>query len=96
MGRQSKFTEEEKLAAVRMVREGGRTVLSVANEYGIHENTIWKWKRQYEINPEGAFVKVVSVDSNVETDRLRRRVKELENEVEFLKKAAAYFAKNPQ
>jgi len=96
MGRQSKFTEEEKLAAVRMVTEGGRTVLSVANEYGIHENTIWKWKRQYEINPEGAFVKVVSVDSNVETERLRRRVKELENEVEFLKKAAAYFAKNPQ
>lgn len=96
MPRQSKFTEEEKLAAVKLVTEGGRTVLSVANEYGIHENTIWKWKRQYEINPGGAFVKVVSVDSNVEMERMKRRIQELENEVEFLKKAAAYFAKNPQ
>jgi transposase len=96
MGRLSKFTEEEKLAAVRLVTEGGRSALSVANEYGIHENTVWKWKRQYEINPEGAFVKVVSVDSNAEAERLKRRVRELENEVEFLKKVSAYFAKNPQ
>lgn len=96
MGRLSKFTEEEKLAAVRLVTEGGRSSLSVANEYGIHENTVWKWKRQYEINPEGAFVKVVSVDSNAEAERLKRRVRELENEVEFLKKVSAYFAKNPQ
>lgn len=96
MGRLSKFTEEEKLAAVRLVTEGGRSVLSVANEYGIHENTVWKWKRQYEINPEGAFVKVVNVDSNAEAERLKRRVRELENEVEFLKKVSAYFAKNPQ
>jgi transposase len=96
MGRLSKFTEEEKLAAVKLVTEGGRSVLSVANEYGIHENTVWKWKRQYEINPEGAFVKVVNVDSNAEAERLKRRVRELENEVEFLKKVSAYFAKNPQ
>jgi transposase len=96
MGRLSKFTEEEKLAAVRLVTESGRSALSVANEYGIHENTVWKWKRQYEINPEGAFVKVVNVDSNAEAERLKRRVRELENEVEFLKKVSAYFAKNPQ
>jgi transposase len=96
MGRLSKFTEEEKLAAVRLVKEGGRSALSVANEFGIHENTVWKWKRQYEINPEGAFVKVVNVDSNAEAERLKRRVRELENEVEFLKKVSAYFAKNPQ
>jgi len=96
MGRLSKYTEEEKLAAVRLVTEGGRSMLSVANEFGIHENTVWKWKRQYEINPEGAFVKVVNVDSNAEAERLKRRVRELENEVEFLKKVSAYFAKNPQ
>jgi transposase len=96
MGRLSKFTEEEKLAAVKLVTEGGRSVLSVANEFCIHENTVWKWKRQYEINPEGAFVKVVNVDSNAEAERLKRRVRELENEVEFLKKVSAYFAKNPQ
>jgi transposase len=96
MGRLSKFTKEEKLAAVKLVTESGRSMLSVANEFGIHENTMWKWKRQYEINPEEAFTKVVSEDSNAEAERLKRRIRELENEVEFLKKVSAYFAKNPQ
>ena len=31
-----------------------------------------------------------------ETERLKRRIRELENEVEFLKKVSAYFAKRPQ
>lgn len=96
MGRMSKFTKEEKLAAVKLVTEGGRSILSVANEFGIHENTLWKWKRQYEINPEEAFTKVVSEDSNAEAERMKRRIRELENEVDFLKKVSAYFAKNPQ
>ena len=55
MGRKSEFSREEKITAVKLVTEGGRSPLSVANEYGIHENTLWKWKRQYTINPEGAF-----------------------------------------
>ncbi len=31
-----------------------------------------------------------------ETERLKRRIRELENEVELLKKVSAYFAKHPQ
>ena len=97
MGRNSQFTREEKIAAIKMVTEQGRSTLSVANEYSVHENTIWKWKQQYEINPDEAFTeKVASAEPADETERLRRRVKELENEVEFLKKVSAYFAKNPR
>jgi transposase len=97
MGRQSGFTREEKIAAVKLVEEGGRTMLSVANEYGIHENTLSKWKRQYAINPEGAFTGAPAGDSaEIENERLRRRIRELENEVDFLKKVSAYFAKGPK
>lgn len=97
MGRNSAFNREEKIAAVKMVTEGGRSALSVANEYGVHENTIWKWKQQYTINPDGAFTeKESSAEPGDETERLRRRVKELETEVEFLKKVSAYFAKSPR
>ena len=42
MGRRSEFSREEKIAAVKLVTEGGRSLLSVANEYGIHENTRWE------------------------------------------------------
>ncbi len=97
MGRNSQFSREEKIAAVKLVTEEGRSVPSIANEYGVHENTIWKWKQEYAINPDGAFIQR---DPNTrpldETERLRRRVKELENEVDFLKKVSAYFAKNPR
>ena len=44
MGRRSEMSREEKITAVKLVTEGGRSLSSVANEYGIHENTLWKWK----------------------------------------------------
>lgn len=97
MGRQSEFSREEKIAAVKLLTEGGRTALSVANEYGVHENTLRKWKRAYGVNPEEAFMEAENkAGSSTEEERLRRRVRELENEVEFLKKVSAYFAKHPQ
>ena len=100
MGRKSEFSREEKIAAVKLVTEGGRSLLSVANEYGIHENTLGKWKRQYAINPEGAFtgepVKEGTTEQDRELQQLRRRVRELEVENDFLKKVSAYFAKNPR
>lgn len=96
MGRQSKFTWEEKKAAVLLVTEGGRSIPSVANEYGVHENTIGKWKRQLEVNPNRGRDAEPATDEDKEKQRLQRRVQELEAEVEFLKKVSAYFAKNPR
>ena len=96
MGRQSKFTWEEKKAAVLLVTEGGRSIPSVANEYGVHENTIGTWKRQLEVNPNRGRDAESVTDEDKEKQRLQRRVQELEAEVEFLKKVSAYFAKNPR
>lgn len=97
MGKSSQFSREEKIAAINLVTEGGRSIVSVANEYNVHENTIGKWKQEYHVNPEGAFLpKSPNAEPADETERLRRRVRELENEVDFLKKVSAYFAKNPR
>jgi transposase len=95
MPRKSRFTREEKIAAITLVEEG-RSPLSVANEYGIHENTLYKWKSQFALNPEEAFTLRSEGSEEGDVNRLKRRVKELELELEFLKKAAAYFAKNPR
>ena len=90
MGKQNEYSREEKIAAVKLVTEGGRSLPSVANEYGIHENTLWKWKRQYTMNPEGAFhgepVLTAAEAQERELQKLRRRVRELEEENDFLKK----------
>lgn len=67
----------------------------MANEYGVHENTIGKWRRLYMTNPEQAF-QGQQREPPDETERMKRRIQELENEVDFLKKVSAYFAKNPR
>ncbi len=96
MGRQSKYTREEKIAAVKLTTESGRNVLSVANEYGVHPNTIWKWRELYAINPTGAFTGEPDMSEDAEKRRMKRRIAELEAENDFLKKVSAYFAKGSQ
>ena len=100
MGRRLEYTQEEKVAAIKLVTEGGRTIPSLANEYGIHENTLWKWKRQYTLNPDemltDARKPIGKTEEEKELERLKRRIRELEEENSFLKKVSAYFAKNPQ
>jgi len=93
MSRVSQFTREEKVAAIKLVT-GGRSVVSVANEYGVHPNTVWKWQELYRTNPAGAFTGEPDNSEEAELLRLKRRNAELEAEVEFLKKASAYFAKS--
>ena len=93
MGRQSTFTREEKLAAVKLTTEHGRSVTSVANEYGVHPNTVWKWQQQYRTNPIAAFTGEPDTSDEAEKRRMKRRIAELEAENDFLKKVSAYFAK---
>jgi len=93
MGRQSDFSREEKIAAVNLTSDKGRSVTSVAHEYGVHPNTVWKWRQQYVVNPAGAFTGEPDSSEEAEKRRMKRRIAELEAEVDFLKKATAYFAK---
>ena len=86
MSRKSPFTREEKIAAVSLVIDKGRSTLSVANEYGVHDDTIIKWRKQYLTSPEDAFIQAPSSEPLNEAERLSRRIRELENEVDFLKK----------
>jgi transposase len=89
------FDTEFKKEIVKLYIGGGRTCASLAQEVGVHENTVYKWVQQYTTDPEHAFPG--SGNLKPDEDELRksqRRVKELENEVAILKQAAVYFAKN--
>ena len=77
MGRQSRFPEEFRREAVRLVVTTGRPVLQVARELGISEKTLGNWvrterARQARDAAPGALS---------------------ESEREILRKAAAYFAR---
>jgi transposase len=90
-----RFDPAYKLEVCKSVVSGHATVAEMARETGIHENTLYTWIRRYRENQDKPFVGSGNVlPENEEMVRLRREVKNLREENEILKKAAAYFAKN--
>ena len=71
--------------------------MEVARELGIHPGQIYNWRRQYNRLSEKQFNTMNGVDYSKEESeelrKLKRKVADLEEENEFLKKATAYFAK---
>ncbi|MBM7868897.1 transposase [Clostridium pascui] len=88
-----KYEQEFKNRILRLHLEEGRTLLSLAQEYKVNKATISNWIKAYreecQTNPE---VKEEH-DYFKENLRLRKQLEELEKENRFLKKAAAFFAK---
>jgi transposase len=94
--RQKQYTAEFKRNAVRMVAEGNRSVAEVARELGIPYGGLYDWVRRAQGKPRpghGAPL-VVKSDEQREMERLRKENDELRMELEFAKKAAAFFAKH--
>ena len=87
-----KYTAEQKADAVRMVREVGN-LAKVARDLELTESSLRNWVKQADIDeghgPEGAL----TTEEREELRRLRRDNRRLEMERDFLKKAAAFFAK---
>jgi transposase len=96
MGRR-KFTPEFKLEAVKLVRERGMTVRQAAADLGLHENVLRKWVKDVDVHREQAFPGRGRMrPDDVEVARLRRELAKTKAERDILKKAIAYFAKEPR
>ena len=97
-GTRRRFTREFKLEAVRLVNEGNESVSAVAERLGIRPDMLRNWKRQVA-GLAGEQRKNIfmghgkGAGQEEELKRLRREVEQLQQERDFLKKAAAYFAK---
>ena len=79
-----KYDKEFKRETVKKYLDG-QSVASISREIGVNENTIHKWKKG-----------LLAVNGGIDDEKLlmRKRIFELEQENEILKKAAAYFAGN--
>ena len=87
------YTLEFKLEALRRVR-GGEPVRRVAREIGVPEQSIRNWvKAQAEGKLGMAENGKPITPEQMELSRLRAEVARLKMEMEIVKKAAAYFAK---
>lgn len=86
------YTREQKADAVRMVREVGN-VAKVARDLDLTESSLRNWIRQAEIDEGRGAEGALTSEEREELRRLRRENRTLEMERDFLKKAAAFFAK---
>lgn len=94
-----KFTPEFKIEAVRRVEESGKPLTQVARELGIRADLLYSWRRRLSKGENAAEVFTGNGNLSPEAEeirRLRRELEKVEQERDFLKRAAAYFAQESQ
>ena len=87
-----RYPEEFKIEAVRQITERGHKVADVAMRLGVTTHSLYAWLKQY--GPDAAAYREEQVDK-AEVQRLKKELKRVTEERDILKKAAAYFASNP-
>ena len=90
-------TDAFRREAVRLADQPGREATEVARELGIHPGQIYNWRTQFNKLSKAQLTKTDGTNyAKAETEevrRLKKRIADLEQERDFLKKATAYFAK---
>ncbi|WP_047810331.1 transposase [Desulfosporosinus acididurans] len=95
MKKKKNYDSEFKKEIAQIYLDGRRTASSLSKELGLHVNTIYKWAEQFKTDPDNTFPGSGNMKPDeAELKKAQRRIKELEEEVEILKKATAYFVKN--
>ena len=94
--RYRKFSPEFRSEAVRLVIDHSRPIAQVARELGVqHEGTLGNWVNLYR-NEHADEEPPLMPAERVQLAEAQRELRELRMENEFLKKAAAYFARDPR
>lgn len=87
-----KFTDEFKADAVQLVVQAERSIAQVARELGINESSLGYWVKAYRAQHPGPQVAPLPVEA-ARIARLEAENRRLAEENAFLKKAAAFFAR---
>ena len=88
-----RYTPEYKAEAVKLVRQSGKTVHAVARDLGLIPTVLRRWVRQAEIDSGSGPSGALTTQEREELAKLRRENQTLRMERDFLKKTAAWFAK---
>jgi transposase len=96
MGKRRSFTPEFKQEAVRLSLESGRPISQVARELEVRSDQLRHWKQEVtrgEATRGTEGGPPAGETPEQELRRLRRELAVVRQERDFLKKAAAFFAK---
>ena len=86
-----KFSPQFKAEAVAMVLETGKPIAEVARDLGVNDGTLGNWVKEYR-EEHADDEPALPVSERARLRELERENRELKMKVEFLSKAAAYFA----
>src|SRR3954447_16804806 len=96
MGKQRRprraFTPEFKAEIVEVCRRGDRSIGQVAKDFDLTETAVCEWLRQADLDA-GVRTDGLTTAEREELARLRRENRRLSEDVEILKRATAFFAK---
>lgn len=89
------YSAEFKIEAVKRLEKSGESLSNVARELGVSPTTMHGWVQKYKESSETPFPGSGHLKPEDEKLRkLEKEIRDLKEENEILKKAAAYFAKN--
>jgi len=96
MGRRQrrKFTPEYKAEVVKLVRTSGKSIGQVASELELTETAVRAWVKRADVDEKRDPNGPLTSDERAEVTRLRRELRTVTMERDFLKKAAAFFARS--
>lgn len=92
--RRRSFTPEFKAEAVRIARTSGKTITQVARELDLTVTCLRTWVKQAQVDERPDPKGPLTTEERAELARLRRELRVVEQERDFLKKTAAYFARS--
>lgn len=92
MTKRRQYSPEFKREAIALTQQPGVSCRQIALEVGIAPNLLSRWKREAEAVNDKAF-QGSGTPRDEEVARLKRELARVTKERDFLREAAAYFAK---
>jgi transposase len=98
--RYRKYTEEFKLEALELLKSSGKSSRQIERELGITLGLLVKWRDRYQViskESEAAHLELSDMEAaQREIKRLERRLAEVEEEREILKKTINIFSRKSE
>lgn len=86
------YPPEFRREAVRLLETSGRSIPKVAAELGVSGESLRLWRKQEQLD-RGEREDGLTTEERQELRKLRRQVRELEQEREILKRAVTFFVR---
>ncbi len=93
-----KYSKEFRLESVTLVTDGGLSMREVSKRLSLSPSTLSNWVKAFKAGKLGDVGKNQRQlsDKDLEIARLKRELAQVKMEMDILKKAAAYFARESQ